>query len=323
MNNFNHYVGIDISKDTFDVYSAKDGFSKFSNNSKGFISFLKTLDESYCCVMEATGCYHQLLAGFLFKHQVAVSVINPLVIKRYIQMKLHYTKTDKSDAKMIAGYAQEQEVSLWQPDPVYIDECKMLQSTIETYFKQSTALKNRVHSLQSKGVIKGVLMRSLKRQLTHLKKEILILEAELERLVKENNQQLLTNIMTIPGVGKKTALLLITNTNAFKYFQTHKQLSAYFGLAPREWTSGSSIRGRARITKAGAPKIRNHLFLCSFTACQYNPQCKALYTRLVAKGKSKKLALIAVANKLLKQTLAIAKSGVNYNPEYRSILPSD
>lgn len=237
-------------------------------------------------------------------------------------MKLHYTKTDKSDAKMITQYAQEQEVSLWQPDPAYIDECKMLQSTVETYFKHSTALKNRIHSLVSKGVVTGLLVQSLKRQLAQLKKEIIKLEAELERLVKENNQQLLTDITTIPGVGKKTALLLIANTNGFKTFENHRQLSAYFGLAPREWTSGSSIRGRARITKAGAPKIRNHLFLCSFTACQYNPQCKALYTRLVAKGKSKKLALIAVANKLLKQTLAIAKSGVSYDPEYRSVLVS-
>lgn len=66
--------------------------------------------------------------------------------------------------------------------------------------------------------------------------------------------------------------------------------------------------------------MRNHLFLCSFTACQYNPQCKALYERIVAKGKSKKLALIAVCNKLLKQSFAIAKSGIPYDPGYKSVL---
>ena len=131
----------------------------------------------------------------------------------------------------------------------------------------------------------------------------------MERLIKEYNQQMYSNIRSIPGVGKKTALLLIASTNGFKSFENQRQLSAFFGLAPTERTSGTSIRGRSRINKAGNPKIRNYLFLCSFTASQCNPQCRALYDRLVAKGKSKKLALIAVANKLLKQALAIAKSG--------------
>ena len=106
------------------------------------------------------------------------------------------------------------------------------------------------------------------------------------------------------------------------YFENHRQLSSFFGLSPTERTSGTSIRGRSRISKAGNPKIRNYLFLCSFTASQCNPQCNALYERLAAKGKSKKLALIAVTNKLLKQAFAIAKSGICYDPGYRSLLVS-
>ncbi len=88
---------------------------------------------------------------------------------------------------------------------------------------------------------------------------------------------------------------------------------------PRE-PLGQALEAVLDISKAGNPKIRNNLFLCSFTAHKCNPQCQALYTRLVAKGKSKKLALIAVANKLLKQAFAIAKSGINYDPNYRSVL---
>lgn len=320
MSKVKHYVGIDISKNTFDVFDFENGHRNYSNDLKGFKLFYKSLSEVSCCVMEATGSYHYRLAVYLFKNEVEVGVINPLVIKRYIQMKLHHTKTDKSDAKMIYSYAHEQPVSLWEPEPEYINQCNMFESAVSVYFKQSTALKNKIHSLASKGIIKGVLVQSLKRQILQLKKETMKLEAQIERLVRENEQQLLSNLTTIPGVGKKTALLLIANTNGFVSFESHRQLSSYFGLAPREWTSGSSIRGRARITKAGAPKVRNHLFLCSFTACQYNPQCKALYERLVAKGKSKKLALIAVANKLLKQTFAIAKSGISYDPKYRSTL---
>ena len=243
-----------------------------------------------------------------------------MVIKRYTQMKLHHTKTDKSDAQMICSYAQEQSISLWQPEPAYINQCNMLQSAVGLYFKQSTAIKNKLHSLASRAIKTGIIVRSLKRQLKQLKKEIEIIENEIELLIKENNQPMYTNIRSIPGVGKKTALLLIASTNGFKSFENHRQLSAFFGLAPTERTSGTSIKGRSRISKAGNPKIRNYLFLCSFTASQCNPQCKALYNRLVAKGKSKKLALIAVTNKLLKQAFAIAKSGICYDENYRSVL---
>ena len=315
-----HYVGIDIAKDTFDMFDARNGHQQYSNDIKGFKSFIKALEGTSCCVMEATGSYHQRLAVFLFENQISVAIINPLVIKRFIQMKLHHTKTDKSDAKMIWDYAQQQTVSLWGPEPAYINQCNMLQSAVSIYFKQSTAVKNKLHSLVSRGIKTGILIRSLKRQLKQLMKEIEILENEIEELIKVYNMQMYSNIRSIPGVGKKTALLLIAATNGFKSFENHRQLSAFFGLSPTEHTSGTSIKGRSRMSKAGNPKIRNHLFLCSFTASQCNPQCRALYERLVAKGKSKKLALIAVANKLLKQTLAIAKSGICYDKNYRSIL---
>ena len=79
-----------------------------------------------------------------------------------------------------------------------------------------------------------------------------------------------------------------------------RQLSSFFGLAPTEMSSGSSVRGKNRISKKGNGMVRNHLFMCSFTASQVNLQCSNLYNRIIAKGKSKKLALIAVCNKLLK-----------------------
>ena len=234
-------------------------------------------------------------------------------------MKLHHNKTDKSDAKMISMYASDQPLEEWEPDPSYIEECKIINTTIALYFRQSTALKNKLHSLESTGT-KGPVMRSLKRQVKSLGKEIAALEDRLESIIKEKEPQLLTNISSIAGIGKKTAMLLIASTYAFKPFDNYKQVSAFFGLAPVERTSGSSIRGRSRISKRGNPLIRNQLFLCSFTACEYNPQCSALYQRITSKGKSKKLALIAVSNKLLKQAFAVAKSGIPYDPAYKSRL---
>ena len=91
--------------------------------------------------MESTACYHYQLALYLFKIGIQVSVMNPLVIKRFIQMKLNQIKTDKSDAKMICLYGQEQSLVSWHPDPEYVEECKMLQTITQLYFKQSTAIE--------------------------------------------------------------------------------------------------------------------------------------------------------------------------------------
>jgi len=316
MNKSTIFVGIDISKDTFDVYDSKDGHFKYSNDEKGFKSFIKRLTPSHWCVMEATGCYHQRLAIALFDRRLSVSVINPLIIKRFIQMKLKQVKTDKSDSKMICRYGEEQALDLWSPEPDYIVECKALQGVVRLYFKQRTALKNTFHSISTSKRGKGKLIRSIQRQLKNIDKEIRLLEIAIENLIRTHEEDLFTRLNTIPGVGKKTSMLLIVSTNGFRDFESSRQLSSYFGLAPNERSSGSSVRGRSRISKRGDSLVRNHLFLCSFTACVHNPQCKALYDRIVIKGKSKKLALIAVCNKLIKQTYGIAKSGLDYDRDY-------
>ena len=231
-------------------------------------------------------------------------------------MKLKRIKTDKSDAFMIYSYACEQPLEHWQPEATYIVKSKELLSLIQTYSRQATALKNKRHALEHRGDLKSIIMTSIKRQLRQLQKERQLLEQALEALIKANEPQLFTRLTTIPGIGKKTAVLMMVSTSNFKTFSTYKQVSSYLGLAPNERSSGSSIKGKSRISKTGDGLLRNHLFMCSFTACIHNPQCKALYDRIVAKGKSKKLALIAVCNKLIKQAFAIAKSGLPYDPNY-------
>lgn len=320
MNKSTIFVGIDVSKDTFDVFDPVAGHQKYRNNKVGYSIFMKSLTKGHWCVMESTGSYHQQLAQSLYDSGFNVSVINPVIIKRFIQMKLKRIKTDKSDARLIAQYAREQSVEPWKPSPEYIEECKMLNTVLELYFKQSTSLKNKLHSLKSKGKEKGALVRSLKRQLKQTQLEIKKMEEELEALIKTHNQELFSHITSIPGIGKKTAILLIVCTDGFDKFVDHRQLVSFLGLAPCERSSGSSVRGISRINKKGQSLTRNHLFLCSFTACMHNPACKALYTRLIGKVKSKKLALIAVCNKLVKQAFGIARSGMPFDKNYRSHL---
>lgn len=315
------FVGIDVSKDTLDIFSNEKGHLQVENTEKGFKELEKHYGKLSIYVMESTGSYHHRLATYLYSKEVGVCIVNPLSVKRYIQMKLCRNKTDKSDAKMICNYAKSEHPSLWIPKEDYVEMSLNIQSVIRKYFREQTSLKNKLHSMESKGIKKGILIQSIKKSIRRIQKEIAVLEQEIERLIKENESELFTHLQSIPGIGKKTAMYLISSTNGFKTFENHKQVISYLGLSPMEYSSGTSVRKQSRISKTGHPQVRNHLFMCSFTACVHNPQCKALYERIVAKGKSKKLALIAVCNKLLKQSFAIAKSGVVYDPNFRSTMP--
>ena len=157
--------------------------------------------------------------------------------------------------------------------------------------------------------------------LLQIKKEIKTLEGRLLVIVKQEHQEILTGLKTILGIGNITAAMLVVLTDGFSKFETASQLCSYVGITPTTRESGSSVKGRPRISKVGNKKLRNLLFLCSFNACKHNKACRELYERIVNKGKSKKLALIAVANKLLKQCFAIAKSGRPYDESYVSVLP--
>lgn len=320
MNKDIKYFGLDISHLVFDVTDSDGNYYQFKNNGLGFKKFSKLLDNDSHCVMEATGYYHYQLAYHLLESGIKVSVENPLSVKRFIQMKLSKIKTDKSDSKLICAYAQKVELKLWQGNTKDEMECLQITRALSIYTKQSTMLKNKLHGEAVLGAPSKAVLRSLKRSLTQLKKEIKTLENKLLILVKKTHQDLLTRLKTIPGIGPKTSIMLIVLTGGFDRFTSASELCSYAGLTPVIRQSGSSVKGRPRISKIGNQKLRNLLFMCSFNACKHNKACRDLYERIVAKGKSKKLALIAVCNKLLKQAFAIAKSGLIYDDTYRSAL---
>jgi len=320
MNKYNEIYGVDISKDVFDVMNTRAVHSQFSNDVKGFKKFAKSLSKDTLVVMEATGYYHYCLAQYLYGQGYLVSVVNPLSVKRFIQMKLSKIKTDKSDAKAICEYATFKEVPLYTAKDKNQAESHQLLRLIEVYSKQSTAIKNKLHGEKTLGFPSKVVYHSLNRSLKSIQREIKVLEERLTELVKGHQQKQLTLLKSIPGMGSKTALLLIVMTDGFSRFENSKQLCSYAGITPTIRQSGSSVRGRSRISKIGNKKLRNLLFLCSFSACKYNKACREIYERIVAKGKSKKLALIAVCNKLLKQAFAIIKSGLPYDEKIVSKL---
>ena len=320
MSEYKEIYGVDISKDVFDVYGEKSGHQQFKNDAQGFSFFLKSLPKEALVVMEATGYYHYRLAQYLYKQKVLVSVVNPLSVKRFIQMKLAKVKTDKSDAKAICEYGQMNEVPLYTALTDVQSECLQLFRLLDNYLKKRTATKNKLHGEETLGKPSKFVYLSLNRDLKHLNKEVKGIESCLLELVKQEQQQQLTLLKSIPGMGVKTALFLIVITDGFSKFENSKQLCSYVGITPTIRVSGSSVRGRSRISKVGNRKLRNLLFLCAFSACKHNKACREIYERIVNKGKSKKLALIAVANKLLKQAFAIAKSGRPYDENFVSKL---
>jgi transposase len=319
MNIYTDYLGVDISKETFDVVNKAGKHLQYCNNNKGFSKFYKSIPKGSLCVMEATGIYHLCLAKFLYSKEIAVSVVNPLRIKRFSQMHLRRNKTDKADAQIISLYAQTQGLELWEPAPQVIEQSKDTYQIMEQYIEFRAGLKNKLDALKSKDASKR-LIESIISQIAHITDSINVLQTELDELINGYNPVMLSNITSIVGIGQRTAALLIVATEGFKNFDNSKQLCSFFGLAPTETSSGTSINGKRKISKMGNPLVRKKLYMCSLQASRYNKTCFNLYQRLLAKGKPKKLALIAVANKLLKIVYAIAKSGLPYDREYMSYI---
>lgn len=180
-------------------------------------------------------------------------------------------------------------------------------------------LINSLEAIQLQPVKSQLAIKSLKQMLKMLQKQIQQMEDKLQDHLGNLFQKEMKLLSSIPGIGKKTAGMLLLFAGGFQKVDNYRQLIAKAGLCPREYSSGSSIRGKVRITKMGGSLIRAKLFMCSFSAKKSNAACKALYERLVAKGKNGRLALIAVCNKLLKQAFAIVKSGIPYQADFTKI----
>jgi len=307
--NVKKIVGIDVSKLTFDVYDGNKNY-QFKNDYAGFRQLLKLTKGHY--VMEATGSYHVQLASYLAEKNCAVSVVNPLSIKRFSQMKFIRAKTDRQDAVMIYNYGQINELVLWRAPKSYIVEIKQIFTAIDLMLKHRSGYNNQLEAFtQLKFKNRNVLLL-LKSQIRTLDKGIKKLKQQAEVLVLENAKELYQKLKTIPSIGSKTAMMLIAVSNEFKTFSNSKQLSSYIGICPRIYQSGTSVSGKGKICKMGNGQVRKALFMCSLTASRYNLSCKLMFDRLVEKGKPKKVALVAVMNKLVKQAYAIGTKLENY-----------
>jgi transposase len=320
MNTQTLYCGIDMSAETFDIClqlpNHQFAWYQLPNSIAGFKQLLQHCPGNYHFVMESTGVFHLPLCFFLEDKKSHYSVVNALQIKRYIQMHLERSKTDKKDAKHICMYGIERQPEQYQMPCQQYFECKQLNNAIESLTHEMVSFNNKIYAAEKLQLDSSAVIKSYKSTIKQLKIELKKLEAELDKKLKAWQPELTKTVQSVKGIGKRATAILIVFTQAFKHTESYQQLISYAGLSPREYTSGKSIKGRVHISKIGGKQLRHTLYMCALNAKATNRACRELYDRLVAKGKNKKLAMIAVCNKLLKQVFAVVKSGTLYNDNY-------
>lgn len=320
--NENRFVGIDISKKTFDVYcldtKGQAVQRQLPQSSKGYRTLAGLIGPNAVCVIEATSTYHLPLAQWLYEHGIRVVVENPLKIKRFSQMHLQRHKTDKADAKIIYEYGTTivaKKIVLWRPQSTRIQELQQCDSLSRQLNKELTAITNTHEALAQLSVVNAEVMCIVNSTIKQLKKALKQLDEQMQDLIKEHYYENYKLLMSIPGIGSKTSVMLICQTDNFTRFDNVKKFLSYIGMSPHTYESGTSVKGKGHITKVGNGRLRSLLYMCSWTAKRINPQCAAVYEKMRTKGKPEKVIKVAIAHKLLRQVFGVVKHQQPFNKQ--------
>lgn len=320
------YIGIDISKATFvAAFPVERGYrtETFQNDTKGICRFISKLSsDTHHCVMEATGNYCFLLLYLLDKAGIRASLVNPKKIKNYARVMLSVTKTDAKDACLIADFGERFKPEPYKFPSEQIMLLKQKKTVIRQLQKQLTATKNLHTSLEPLPVKDKKCIQSLKQTTAFLEKQIKYMQQEMEKVVSEVFARQLKALTSIKGIGVTLASALIIATGGFTYFDNAKQLSRFAGICPTIERSGTSINIRGHINRNGDENLRSMLYVAAWSASRHNKACRECYQRLRSNGKSGKLAMIAVANKLIRQAFAVVTSNSSYIDGYISTKPN-
>ena len=310
------FVGIDVSKATLDAAAlSNDGeIDRLSvkNTGPGHAELVHWLlrFESPAVALEATSSYHRHLVTALQAAGGCVSVINPTQANYFVRSQQRRNKTDKADALWLALYAKERRPA---PSPVTSYLQQSLAREIHAIDKDLTRLKNRLGTA-GPGEGHPEVVASLKRRIRVLEDEKRALESELERETRKLQGNDLALLTTIPGIGTRTACMLLAEIGDVHRFTSARKLVAFAGLTPARFESGTSIGGYTRISRMGSTSIRRVLYMPWLSASRYNPVINVFFDRLVARGKSGKSAVIACMARLLKIVFGVLTHGAPFSP---------
>lgn len=322
MKKYSNFVGIDISKNSLDIcsfnanQSDKISYNKIGNNIKEIKSLFKNTDKE-CTIfcMEDTGIYGMYLCKMLKELELDFAVVPAIQIKR--SKGLVRGKSDKADAKDIAmfAYTHQHEIQLFQMPEQSFQELKLLIAEREKLVKAIKLFESTEESISflDKTTCK-VLKQNNSKTIKLLKQQLKAIEASILSLVK-NNEVMNTQmdlLQSIPGVGPQTALQLIVFTKCFKSFKNWRQLACYAGIAPFPYQSGTSIKGKTKVSHFAQKKLKSTIHLASLTLKKYDSETKQYFERKVAEGKNKMSVINAIRCKLIARAFAVIERGTPF-----------
>ena len=309
----------------FDDFSIElFGYKVFKKNEKGILELVqwtKKLTDNEVAVryvMEATGVYHQKVAYYLDENKYQVSIVLPNKISNYIRTLELKTVTDKSCSQAIAQFGLERKLDNWsKPSNIY-KELQQLTRERDQIVQERSIVKNQIHA---ENVEAEPNLKSLERMALRIKflnsqeKEI---KDDIATIVKENTDlaKIIGRITSIPGVGALTAVIVLAETNGFELIRNKSQLASYAGLDVKEKQSGTSVKGKPRISKKGNRNLRKAMHLPALTAVKWDDNFRDIYARLVSKHGIKMKALVAIQRKLLELIYVLFKTKIDYDKNY-------
>jgi transposase len=321
-------IGIDISKLTFDVrIHTNQCYCVFDNTPKGFKELIKWVDknnpiskEQTLFILEYTGIYSEEIALFFTKNNISFSLIPGLEIKK--SLGISRGKDDKVDATKIAlyGHRLRDEIKPTKIPSLTINKVKRLLTLRERLVKQRAGHKStsreqkRIYLRKENKLLFEIQEETIK----YLTKQIKSIELEMKQLIKANQElnQQYKLVISVKGIGNQTALFMIVTTNGFTKFKTWRKYASYCGIAPFPNTSGTSIRGRTKVSNLANKKLKSLFDLCAKSAIQNNPEMKIYYHKRVAQGKNKMSTINIIRCKLMARVFAV----VNRQTPYVNIL---
>ncbi len=319
------YVGIDVSKATFVVAysSAKSSKTKtFKNTTKGVHEFIQTLSaDDYHCVLEATGNYSSLLVYLLSQAGITVSLENPLKIKNFARVMLSVTKTDETDARLIALYGEKMHPAPYKLRSDAILILKQKRTVIRQLKKQLIATRNLKGSMEALPFFDSKCKKTIEKTIAFLERQVKDLEDELANLAQGEYRKQMGLLTSVKGIGVTLAAALIMATGGFAYFDNAKQLTRYLGLSPTYQQSGTSVNVKGHINRNGDSSLRSLLYVAAMASLRCNAECKECFNRLRSNGKPGKVAVVAVANKLVRQAFAVVTQEKPYIDGFKSAKP--
>ena len=323
-------IGIDISKQSFDmailcVNNPESIFhNTFGNDAKGFNEMIHFANETmpdfnlsqalFC--MEATGLYCSALLNFFQKHQAYAWVENAVQIKRSLGVKR--SKTDKVDSISIAKYAFKNAdlVRLWKPSGAVLEKIKNFVTLRERMVITQKRLLTPIEELRNagQGKMADLLYNSIKKSITAIDADLKKIEIKIMNCLKEDAglHHLFSLITSVVGIGFVTAVNLIICTQGFNIMCDSRKLACYCGVAPFPYQSGTSIKGKTKVSHMANKKLKTNLHLAALSAVKYDPELKAYYERKVLEGKAKMSVLNAVRFKLLARVVAVVNNDNMY-----------